>query len=123
MPAVFSGTLSLVTKRFQDAMHLMRRSDPQKQEDGFHSLRPYAAGHVAELIDEFRAEHQDRGLRCWLLELIAEARSPEALPLLTEVAQSEDEPLRDRALQALTLLGTKEARQVLWRERANRPIR
>ncbi|WP_220502813.1 HEAT repeat domain-containing protein [Microbispora sp. H10885] len=110
-------------KRFQDAMHLMRRSDPQKQEDGFHSLRPYAADHVAELIEEFRAEHEDRGLRCWLLELIAEARSPEALPLLTEVAQSEDEPLRDCALRALTLLGTKEARQVLWRERANRPMR
>ncbi|MEV7803324.1 hypothetical protein AB0O28_10305 [Microbispora sp. NPDC088329] len=53
----------------------------------FHGLRSYAADHVAELIDEFRAEHEDRGLRCWSLELIAEARSPKALPLLAEVAE------------------------------------
>ncbi|MEW9533393.1 HEAT repeat domain-containing protein [Microbispora sp. NPDC049125] len=112
-----------MTNRFRDAMQLMRSSDPQKQEDGFHSLRPYVADQIAELIGEFRREHEDHGLRCWLLELIAEARSPEALPLLTEVAQYEDGPLRDRALEALTLLGTKEARQVLWRIRANQPIR
>ncbi|GII54732.1 hypothetical protein Pth03_31210 [Planotetraspora thailandica] len=100
-------------------MQLMRRSDPQEQEDGFHSLRPYAAEHVEELIAEFRAEHRNHGLRCWLLELIAEARRPEALPLLAEMVQSEDEPLRDRAVRGLTALGTKETRHVLWRERAN----
>ncbi|MEV7801921.1 HEAT repeat domain-containing protein [Microbispora sp. NPDC088329] len=112
-----------MTNRFRDAMQLMRSSDPQNQEDGFHSLRPYVADHIVEPIGEFRGEHEDHGLRCWLLELIAEARSPEALSLLTEVAQYEDESLRDRALEALNLLGSKEARQVLWRIRANQPIR
>ncbi|GII59826.1 hypothetical protein Pth03_82150 [Planotetraspora thailandica] len=89
-------------------MQLMRRSDPQKQEDGFHSLRPHAAEHVEELIAEFRAEDRDHGLRCWLLELIAEA-----------LAQYADEPLRERAARGLTLLGTREARRLLWRDQAN----
>ncbi|WP_327088373.1 HEAT repeat domain-containing protein [Nonomuraea sp. NBC_01738] len=64
-------------------------------------------------------EHQDHGLRCWLLELISESRSVRAFPLLAEVAQGDDEALREWAVRGLTQLGTKEAREVLWRERAN----
>jgi hypothetical protein len=36
-------------------------------------LLPVAAEHVTELIDEFNTEHDDHGLRCWLLELIGAA--------------------------------------------------
>jgi len=64
-------------------MRLMRASDRQRMEDGFHLLLPHVAEHVEELIDEFRSERDDAGLRRWLLELIGEARSPEALPLLS----------------------------------------
>jgi len=67
-------------------MRLMRKHDPQLQEDGFHMLRPHAAEHVDELIAEFRAEKKDHGLRCWLVELIGDARSEAARPLLTPAA-------------------------------------
>jgi HEAT repeat protein len=75
--------------------------------------------HLEKLIAEFRAESEDHGLRCWLLELIGDAKSPSALPLLTELVYDEDQSFRYWAVQGLTRLSSKEARQVLWRARAN----
>src|SRR5262249_43357272 len=66
----------------------------------------FAREHVDELIDEFRAERDDHGLRCWLLELIGEARSPVALPIFVAGLNGPDDALRDRARRGLELLGT-----------------
>ncbi|HTF07415.1 MAG TPA: HEAT repeat domain-containing protein [Asanoa sp.] len=88
---------------FARALRLMRRRDPQLAEDGFQRLRGLAAAHVDRLIDEFRRE-TDHGVRCCLLELIAETRSPRAESLLTAQARSDDESLRDWATQGLRLL-------------------
>lgn len=107
-----------MTKRFERAMRLMRRHDPQAMEDGFHLLLPHVAEHVEELLAEF-ADESDHGLRCWLLELIGEARSPLALPLLAEQLWNDDESLRDRAIRGLEALDSKPAREHLWRARAN----
>jgi hypothetical protein len=104
--------------RFEDAMRLMRRHDPQKQEDGFGWLRANADGHLDELIGEFHRE-TDHGLRCWLLELIGHARSPRALPVLTEQLASSDEALRDWAAAGLRLLDSREARRTLYQARLN----
>ncbi|MCP2246162.1 HEAT repeat domain-containing protein [Lentzea aerocolonigenes] len=105
-----------MTKRFAEAMRLMRRRDPQLREDGFWALKPHAAEHVDELIEAFHAE-QDHGLRAWLFELIAEARDPKALPLL--VRHLANEELRMYAVHGLKALNTKEARTALYRDRAN----
>lgn len=113
------GSLTTVIGRFREAMRLMRGSDRQRMEDGFHLLLPHAAEYVEELIDEFRRERDDAGLRRWLLELIGEARSPEALPLLVEQLGSDDESLRAWAVTGLQKLDTRQARQELWRARAN----
>jgi HEAT repeat protein len=82
-----------------------------------------AREHVAELIDdliaEFAREHEDHGLRCWLLELIGEARVPRAFPILAEQLRGPDEALRSWARVGLESLGTKEARRELWKARAN----
>jgi HEAT repeat protein len=108
-----------VAGQFRDAMRLMRSSDRQRMEDGFHLLLPHAGEHVEELIDEFRREREDPGLRRWLLELVGEARSAEALPLLVEQLSSDDESLRSWAVRGLEKLDTRRARQELWRARAN----
>lgn len=113
------ASLNGVTIRFQQAMQLMRRHDPQAKEDGFQLLLPHAADHIDELIAEFAQERHDHGLRCWLLELIGEARSSQALPVLTEQLHSGDESLRSWAAKGLEQLGTKQARQELWKARAN----
>jgi hypothetical protein len=105
-----------MTKRFDEAMRLMRRRDPQLREDGFWALKPHAAEHLNELTEAFRAE-QDRGLRAWLFELIAEARDPKALPLLARYLA--DEELRTYAVHGLKALNTEEARTALYRELAN----
>jgi hypothetical protein len=68
-----------VVDTFSKAMRLMRKHDPQSQEDGFGMLEPIAAEVLPQLIAEFEAE-SDHGLRCWLLELIGHAQSPNALP-------------------------------------------
>ncbi|QWF79084.1 HEAT repeat domain-containing protein [Amycolatopsis sp. CA-230715] len=109
-------------KRVAEAMRLMRKRDPQTAEDGFHLLRPHAAEHVDELLHEFEQERADQGLRCWLLELIGEARSPAALPTLAAQSHSEDESLRFWAIHGLELLDTREARTALYRARANGTI-
>jgi HEAT repeats len=113
------ASLAAVTARFRDAMRLMRSSDRQRMEDGFHLLLPHAAEHVDELVGEFRRERDDVGLRRWLLELIGEGRSAEALTLLVEQLGSDDESLRAWAVTGLEKLGTRQARQELWRARAN----
>ena len=99
-------------------MQLMRRHDPQAQEDGFALLRSHAAEYIEELIAQFLREN-DHGLRRWLLELIGHARSPRALPLLTEELHSPDVALRDWAVAGLQILDTREARQALYQARAN----
>lgn len=93
-------------------MRQMRKRDPQAREDGFHTLRPHAAEHLDALITEFRREG-DHGLRCWLLELIGEARSPAAFPLLLEQLHADDDALRWWAVRGLELLDTKDARRAL----------
>jgi len=62
-----------------------------------------AAGHVDELMDEF-ARETDHGLRCWLLELIGEARSPRAFDLLAAESHGDDEALRSWARRGLNRL-------------------
>jgi HEAT repeat protein len=103
-------------------MRLMRSRDPQKQEDGFHQLLPHAAEHLNELIKQFEQEQDDQGLRGWLLELIAAAASPTALPILAAQLVGPDESLRDCAAVGLSKLNTPEARTLLWQARANGTI-
>jgi hypothetical protein len=116
-----NGRVPLVTanQRFARAMREMRSRDPQHREDGFDFLREHADSFVDELIAEFAAERDDHGLRCWLLELVAEARSPRALPLLAGLLQDEDESLRFWAGRGLEMLDTREARAELHRAKAN----
>ncbi|ROO61184.1 HEAT repeat protein [Micromonospora sp. Llam0] len=111
-----------MTARFRQAMRLMRRRDPQAREEGFHLLLQHAAEHVDELIAEFVAERDDHGLRCWLLELIGQARSAKALPILVDQMYGDDPSLRSWAVRGLESLDTKEARQELWKARANGPF-
>jgi len=67
---------------------------------------------VEPLIEDF-AREQDHGLKCWLLELIGEARSPKAFATLSEQLDSADESLRAWAIRGLRTLDTPEARQRL----------
>jgi hypothetical protein len=102
---------------FKKSMAMMRKCDPQTQEDGFHSLLPHAGEYVPELIEEFGKE-QDHGLRCWLLELIGAAKSPDAFDFLAGQLRADDWRLRNRAIQGLKDLDTKEARTLLWEARS-----
>ncbi|MFJ9778740.1 hypothetical protein ACIRSS_04100 [Amycolatopsis sp. NPDC101161] len=111
-----------MTRGFDAAMRSMRSRDRQRQEEGFAQLRAHAAEHIAGLIEQFENEGQDHGLRRWLLELIAGAESPAALPVLTAQLDSADESLRRSATAGLTRLTTPEARSTLWRARANGTI-
>ncbi|WP_372504008.1 HEAT repeat domain-containing protein [Actinomadura rupiterrae] len=105
-------------RHFDRAMTMMRAADPQRREDGFDFLREHADSYVAELAAEFDRE-SDHGLRCWLLELLSEARSPDALPVLTVQLANDDEALRFWAVRGLEMLDTRESREALHRARAN----
>lgn len=78
---------------FADCMAMMRKRSALTREEGFYALRPRAMEFVAELMREFAIE-PDHGLRCWLFELVGEARSAEAFDFPCAQAQSADEALR-----------------------------
>jgi hypothetical protein len=103
---------------FANCLQMMRKRNQQTQEDGFHWLLPRASEFVEELMAEFRKETMDHGLRCWLLELIGEARDPRSLSLLVEQLESADESIRQRAIDALQLLNTSESRRILFETKA-----
>ena len=90
---------------------MMRKHNPQLQEDGFHLLLPHAADFIDDLLREFQLETMDHGLRCWLLELIVEAADARALNVLVEQLRSQDDSLRDWAILGLRELDTHEARK------------
>jgi hypothetical protein len=98
---------------FEACLKSMRKHNPQLQEDGFWLLMPYAHQFADELITEFQKE-TDHGLRCWLLELIAEAKSPKAFPLLVDSLRGDDDSLWSYAVSGLIQLDTKAARNILW---------
>jgi hypothetical protein len=109
-------------QRFTSALQSMRSRDPQLSEDGFDFLREHADSYVDELIAEFEVverEQEDAGLRRWLLELVAEARAPQALPVLASQLRSEDESLRLWAVRGLEMLDTREALRELANARSN----
>lgn len=76
-------------------------------------LQDHAAEMAAEFIAAFRAE-PDEWTRLLLLAAIAEAGSPDFIPLLTENLTSEQEDLRYWAEFGLTKINTKESRSALW---------
>jgi HEAT repeat protein len=84
---------------------------------GFGLLRDRAGLYLDDLITAFHQE-TDHGLRCWLLELIGEARSPRAVPLLEEELRDPDEALRSWAVRGLERLDTREARTILFHARS-----
>ena len=106
-------------RRFDRAMQQMRQRDPQSRENGFDFLREHADSYIDELIAEFEAEQDDHGLRCWLLELIAEARDEKALPILAAQLETLDESLQFWAVRGLEMLDSRESATVLHKARAN----
>ncbi|MFA1537888.1 HEAT repeat domain-containing protein [Actinomadura monticuli] len=103
-------------RRFDQAMQSMRGTDPRAREGAFDFLREHADAYVDELIGEFGAE-RDPGLRCWLLELLAEARSPKALDVFRGQLESMDESLQFWAVRGLEMLDTREADRLLEQAR------
>jgi hypothetical protein len=102
---------------FKNCLRMMRKHNGQTQEDGFQWLLPHAAEYVRELIEEFGKE-EVHGLRCWLIELIGSAKSPDAFAFLAEQLRSPDEGVRFWAMWGLKNLNTKEARTLLWQARS-----
>lgn len=98
---------------FQVLLSEMRSRDALKAEGAFYLLLPRAADHVEDLLEAF-AQEQSHGVRCWLLELIGEARAERAFDLLRINAASEDEAFRSWAIRGLQKLGTPAARFALF---------
>lgn len=96
----------------------MRGTDPEARENGFDFLREHADAFVDDLVAEF-GQQTDDGVRALLLELISEARSPSALPVLAAQLASDDESLRFWAVRGLEMLDTREAEHELSLARSN----
>lgn len=101
------------TPSYEKCLTLMRKRNPQLAEDGFHWLLPHVELYVDELIQSFESE-KDHGLRCWLLELIGEARADEAFEVLSQQALSTDESFSSWGKRELRMLDTKKARTFLY---------
>jgi hypothetical protein len=93
---------------------MMRGGDADESERGFDFLREHADAFVDDLVEAFAKEPDPL-----LLELIAEARAPKALPVLEEQLDGDDEALRMWAVRGLEMLDTREAERVLAEARAD----
>ena len=85
-------------------------------EDALFYLQSRAREYADELIAEFKIEARP-GVRAYLLELIAEAKSVKALSVLAECLRSDENDLWGWAIKGLCKLDTREARKVLWEAR------
>jgi len=97
---------------FENCMRMMRKSDPQIQEDGFNWLARHVKEHVDQLIDTFNIE-KDIGIKCWLLELIGKSKSPKSFQVLKDSLNHENASVVNWAVWGLQNLDTKEARREL----------
>jgi hypothetical protein len=102
-------------KDFERWLAMMRKRDPQIQEDGFHALLPHARRFVGPLAAAFAVE-TDHGLRCWLLELLGAARDPQLTGMFLALLDDTDESIRDWAITGLQELAPtdKEVRRELF---------
>jgi hypothetical protein len=98
-------------------MRLSRK--PQVKEDAFWYLHERAAELVSELRSAYEAE-TNHGSRCWLLELLGEARDPALEDLFAAALDEPDESLQQWAARGLRNLDTKTARTILWHHSQNR---
>ena len=108
----------MTNPRFAQAIESMRSPNPQLRTRGFDFLREHADAFVDDLIAAFESE-QDDELRSWFLELISEARSPSALPVLAGQLESDDESARFWAVRGLEMLDTRQAREELEKAQEN----
>lgn len=80
-----------------------------------HELGQHAHEETDELLSLARSEI---GNNSWvgriLLQVIANAKLPDAFDLFAELLKSPDESLQNYAIDGLQQLNTKEARQLLW---------
>ena len=81
------------TKDLERWLGMMRKRDPQIQEDGFHALLPHARRFVGPLATAFASE-TDHGLRCWLLELLGEARDAQLTETFLTLLDDPDYSIR-----------------------------
>ncbi|MBW8486445.1 hypothetical protein [Actinomadura parmotrematis] len=100
------------TRWFERALAMMREPDPARRESGFDFLREHADSYVAELAAAFEREDDPR-LRPLLLELLAEARADDALPVLAAQLAADDDDLRFWAVRGLEMLDTRASRAAL----------
>src|SRR4051812_13285634 len=85
---------------FETCLKVMRSRDGQTSEEGFYWLKDHAAERLDQLVAAFHDEANEH-LRYWLLELIAEAKSPDMLPLFVEYLHGPREHLRTAAFLGL----------------------
>lgn len=103
--------------RFVHALELMYSDDLDAREKGWEFIREHADSFVPDLVAEFEARADDAVFAPLLLELISEARSPQALPVLVAQLENDDESLRFWAVRGLEMLETREAEEELRRAR------
>jgi HEAT repeat protein len=101
-------------------IEMIRSSDPLTYEDGYHLLIPHVANYVPELISLVRGE-PDPKIRGRYVELLGEARNPEALDTLAAELSNSDQNVRQWALTGLRLLGVSEADELVQQYEVNHP--
>jgi hypothetical protein len=98
---------------FEECLAMMREGNPQVAEAGYGVLAPRVKKLLPRLIAAFETE-DGHGTKCWLLQLIGEARSEAAFDCWKREAQSDDGAIRSWAVRGLTKLDTQPSRDFLF---------
>ena len=85
-----------------------------------YELAENASRCLQELIDTFRTDRSQKGVRLYVMMALEMAKLPESVPFLLEVLGTGDPNFSPYAERALRAINTKEARTALWN--ASHPI-
>ena len=78
-----------------------------------HELAAHASESLPELLAVFQSD-EGEWVRQMVLMAIAEARLPQAIPFLADVARERHPRFAPHAIAGLSAIGTSEARAALW---------
>ncbi|MFN0201047.1 MAG: HEAT repeat domain-containing protein [Bacteroidia bacterium] len=109
------------TRWFKNNVYNLYKKDKDVQETAFSNLSLIADSFITELI-EICYKETNTGVRAWLVELIAHAKSPDSLDFLSEQFYHPCESIQHWAIRGLQLLNTPQSRKVLYQLQQNQVL-
>lgn len=111
----------MTPEQFNEAIQMLRSTDPMTYEDGYHWLQGDNLIQYAPQIVEILLSEDDPNIRAKFVELVGDADLPEHIPLLVQELSHTAHEVRSWAYNQLSLSEHESARAQAERYRQSHP--